>query len=62
MDFDAAAKLDVWFRARWEDNFTIDSTADLIEIIEESWAAEKPRSPYEVYLKVCYHLSRHVRE
>jgi superfamily II DNA or RNA helicase len=62
MDFDAAAKLDKWFQARWEDKFTIDITADLIEIIEESWAAEHPRSPYEVYLKVCYHLSRDVRE
>jgi len=62
MDFDAAAKLDTWFRARWEDNFTTDITANLIEIIEESWAAEKPCSPYEVYLKVSYHLSRDVRE
>jgi superfamily II DNA or RNA helicase len=62
MDFDAAAKLDKWFQARWEDKFTIDITTDLFDIIEESWAAEKPRSPYEVYLKVCYHLSRDVRE
>jgi hypothetical protein len=62
MDFDAAKKLDAWFEGRWDDTFTIDITAELIEIIEESWAAEKPRSPYEVYLKVCYHLSRDVRE
>lgn len=62
MDFDAAAKLSKWFKARWEDKFTVDITADLIDIIEESWAAERPRSPYEIYLKVCYHLSRDVRE
>lgn len=62
LDYDAAKKLDDWFRARWEDRFTIDITAALIEIIEESWAADQPRSPYEVYLKVCYHLSRDVRE
>jgi superfamily II DNA or RNA helicase len=62
LDFDGANKLDLWFEARWNDNFTIDITADLIELIEESWAAEQPRSPYEVYLKVCYHLSRDVRE
>jgi superfamily II DNA or RNA helicase len=62
LDFDGAKKLDEWFQARWDDRFTIDITAELIEIIEESWAAEEPRSPYEVYLKVCYHLSRDVRE
>lgn len=62
LDFDAAKKLDKWFEARWTDRFTIDITAELIEIIEQSWAAEQPRSPYEVYLKVCYHLSRDVRE
>ena len=38
LDFDAAKKLDKWFEARWEDNFSIDITADLIELIDESWA------------------------
>ena len=62
LDYDGAQRLDEWFVARWDDKFTIDITAELIDIIEESWAAEQPRSPYEVYLKVCYHLSRDVRE
>lgn len=62
LDFDGADKLNQWFEARWNDNFTIDITAELIELIAESWASELPRSPYEVYLKVCYHLSRDVRE
>lgn len=62
LDYDGSKKLDAWFKARWNDNFTIDITAEIIELIEESWAAELPRSPYEVYLKVCYHLSRDVRE
>lgn len=62
LEFDAAHKLDKWFEARWNDRFTIDITAELIDIIDESWAAERPRHPYEVYLKVCYHLSRDVRE
>ncbi len=62
LDFDGARKLDEWFEARWNDRFTIDISAELIEIIEESWAAEQPLNPYEVYLKVCYHLSRDVRE
>ncbi|MFC5931723.1 NgoFVII family restriction endonuclease [Cryobacterium melibiosiphilum] len=62
MDSDGAEKLDKWFMARWEDTFTIDITSDLIEIIDESWASEDLLSPYEVYLKVCWHLSRDVRE
>lgn len=62
VDSDGAAKLDGWFEDRWNDKFSIDVTEDLIEVIDESWAGEKPLSPYEVYLKVCYHLSRDVRE
>lgn len=62
LDFDAAAKLDKWFTDRWEDKFSLDITEDLIKIIDESWAGESVLSPYEVYLKVCYHLSRDVRE
>ena len=62
VDSDGAAKLDGWFEDRWNDKFSIDVTADLIEIIDESWASETLLTPYEVYLKVCWHLSRDVRE
>ncbi|MDT0213937.1 helicase-related protein [Rothia sp. ARF10] len=62
LDFDAAKKLDAWFQDRWDDRFSIDITADLIALIDESWAGEQPLTPYEVYLKVCWHLSRDVRE
>ncbi|WP_417541354.1 helicase-related protein [Microbacterium maritypicum] len=62
VDSDGAAKLDGWFEDRWADKFSIDVTADIIEIIDESWASETLLTPYEVYLKVCWHLSRDVRE
>lgn len=62
MDSDGAQKLDGWFNERWNDVFSIDITADIIEVIDESWASEELLSPYEVYLKVCWHLSRDVRE
>lgn len=62
LDFDAAKKLDEWFVARWNDRFSLDITKELIEIIDESWAGTDDRSPYEVFLKVCYHLSQDVRE
>lgn len=62
VDSDGAAKLDGWFEDRWNDKFSIDVTGDLIEVIDESWASETPLTPYEVYLKMCWHLSRDVRE
>lgn len=62
LDFDAAKKLDAWFIARWDDKFSIDITDDLIKLIDESWAGEEPLTPHEVFLKVCWHLSRDVRE
>lgn len=62
LDFDAAKKLAKWFEDRWDDRYCIDITEDLVALIEESWAAEVPPTPYEIYLKVCYHLSQDVRE
>lgn len=62
VDSDGAAKLDNWFEDRWNDVFSIDVTEDLIDVIDESWASETTLTPYEVYLKVCWHLSRDVRE
>lgn len=62
LDHDAAAKLQRWFDDRWEDQFSVDVTGDLIDIVETSWASEKPLSPYLVYLKMAYHLSRDARE
>jgi superfamily II DNA or RNA helicase len=59
MDHDAVAKLQAWFDARWLDRFCIDITDDLAAVIDESWIT--PRRPYEVYVKMAYHLSREAR-
>ncbi|MFA7174437.1 MAG: helicase-related protein [Kiritimatiellia bacterium] len=61
MDQDAAAKLAQWFNDRWDDNKCIDITDELIQIIDESWAADRLVSPFHVYLKIAYHLSREAR-
>ncbi len=61
MDQDAAVKLETWFEDRWSDRWCIDITEELIEIIDTSWASEKLVSPYHVYLKIAYHLSREAR-
>lgn len=61
LDGDACAKLQRWFDARWRDNRCLDITEELSTIIDESWARERPLSPYLIYLKIAYHLSQEAR-
>lgn len=61
MDQDAANKLAAWFTDRWKDRWCIDITQELIEIIDNSWAADRLLSPYHIYLKIAYHLSQEAR-
>jgi len=61
MDQDAAKKLSKWFDDRWKDRWCIDITEELIEIIDNSWAADRLVSPYHIYLKMAYHLSQEAR-
>ncbi|KJR42772.1 helicase domain-containing protein [Candidatus Magnetoovum chiemensis] len=58
---DAAEKLVKWFEDRWNDRWCIDISEDLINIIDNSWAADKIVSPYHVYLKMIYHFCREAR-
>jgi superfamily II DNA or RNA helicase len=62
IDGDAATKLAKWFQDRWDDEFCLDITQELIDLLDESWAAEKPADPYLIYLKVCYLLSQEARD
>lgn len=57
LDHDACQKLAQWFDDRWEDTFCLDISQELIQVIEESWAREIPPTPYEVYLKIAFHLA-----
>lgn len=61
-DHDASAKLLAWFEDRWIDDFAIDVTDDLVEILDESWVSEDQPDPYLVYLKLAYELSSDARE
>lgn len=61
MDQDAANKLANWFDDRWKDRWCIDITNELIEIIDGSWAGDRLVSPFHIYLKLAYHLSREAR-
>lgn len=60
-DFDNTTKLYDWFTQLWENKWTLNIDADLLDIIDQSWATPVPRSPYEVYLKVCYIMSQDIR-
>jgi superfamily II DNA or RNA helicase len=61
LEQDAAEKLAKWFEDRWQDKWCIDISDELAEIIDESWASDTLRSPYHIYLKMAYHLSREAR-
>jgi len=61
LEQDAALKLEKWFNDRWDERWSIDITDELIEIIDNSWAADRLVPPYHVYLKMAYHLSQEAR-
>jgi superfamily II DNA or RNA helicase len=61
LEQDAANKLAQWFNERWKDRWCLDITQELIDIIDNSWAADRLVSPFHIYLKIAYHLSREAR-
>ena len=61
LDHDACQKLTAWFEDRWNDRWCVEISQELIDIIRESWAREELLPPYQVYVKMAYHLSREAR-
>lgn len=61
LDHDAAVKLANWFEDRWNDRWCLDITQELIQVIGESWAREDALSPYQIYVKMAYHLAQEAR-
>jgi len=39
----------------------VDISAELIQVIEQSWASEKTLPPYHIYIKMAYHLAQEAR-
>ncbi len=58
LDQDATEKLEKWFEDRWNDRWCIDISKELVDIIDNSWAADRLVPPYHIYLKMAYHLSQ----
>ena len=61
LDHDACEKLARWFEDRWNDQWCLDISRELLEIIELSWAREDLIPPYHIYIKMAYHLSQEAR-
>lgn len=61
LDHDANSRLAKWFDERWNDHWCVDISAQLAEVIEESWAREAPLPPYHIYIKIAYHLAQEAR-
>lgn len=61
LDHDASAKLARWFEERWADRWCVDISAELAQIIEQSWAREALIPPHHIYVKMAYHLSQDAR-
>lgn len=61
MDHDAGLKLAKWFEDRWNDRWCVDISAELIDILEQSWARESLIPPYHIYIKIAYHLAQEAR-
>ncbi len=61
LDHDATEKLSKWFNDRWGDRWCIDITKELIQVIDESWARQDCPPPYQIYVKMAYHLAEEAR-
>jgi superfamily II DNA or RNA helicase len=61
LDGDATTKLAKWFDDRWADRWCLDISAELIEVIEQCWASESRIPPYQIYIKMAYHLAHDAR-
>ena len=61
LDHDATKKLEQWFNDRWADKWCTDITKELIQVIDESWARTECPPPYQIYVKMAYHLAEEAR-
>ena len=61
LDHHATERLSSWFKARWDDRWALDVSAELADLIEASWAREAAIPPFHIYLSIAFHLSTEAR-
>ncbi|MCZ0932103.1 MAG: helicase-related protein [Oligoflexia bacterium] len=62
LDQEPCESLSKWFEDKWQDQFSVDISQEIISLIEESWAGEELLPPYHIYMKMAYHLSEDARK
>jgi superfamily II DNA or RNA helicase len=60
-DREQAERLEHWFETKWADEYSVDLTQQLIEILENSWVNNEQPRPRHVHLRLAYELSREAR-
>ena len=60
-DHQLTGELAEWFDTRWNDQFSVDVSQWLVEVLRQSWAAPEQPKPYLVHLKMAYELSQEAR-
>lgn len=61
LEHHATQRLASWFDDRWAERWALDVSAELAQIIENSWARETAIPPFHIYLNIAYHLSTEAR-
>ena len=62
LDQEPCESLRKWFENKWQDQFSLDISQEIITLIEESWAGEILLSPWHIYMKMAWHLSEDARK
>ena len=62
LDQEALINLSQWFEDKWQDQFSLDISEQIANLIEESWAGPALLSPYHIYMKMAWHLSEDARK
>jgi superfamily II DNA or RNA helicase len=60
-DREQAESLAKWFEEKWEDDFSVDLTEELIQILENSWVNNQQPRPRTIHMRLAYELSREAR-
>ena len=62
LDQQSCEELSRWFEDKWQDQFSLDISEEIINLVEESWAGERLLPPYHIYMKMAWHLSEDARK
>ena len=62
LDQGSCENLSKWFEDKWQDQFSLDISQEIIKLIEESWAGDTLLSPWYIYMKMAWHLSEDARK